>query len=146
MSVYQEKSQSNIGLSDCFHDNDHSKLGIEKNINTNQYNFYNNYQKFLQLRKNLYPNFEFASSLWTVVMQIYDCELKDEVIYITNISQMAQIPQTTVLRHLDSLTKKDMVWRIRHFSDKRMVRVRLSPKFKKELDQLFFKISDGQLA
>lgn len=146
MVIYQKNlTHFNHSSSDCLNKNHRTVTTIEQSDIFGKNSFYSNYQRFLEQRKKLYPDLEFGNSLWSVIMQIYDCDLKEEIIYISNIGQMAQIPQTTVLRHLDTLTKKDLVWKIRHFSDKRMVRVRLSPMFKNQLDDLFIKLSDGVL-
>lgn len=106
--------------------------------NYKKYNdFFCNYKLFLKKRKKLHNNIKFQGDIWNIIMQIYECELNGDIIYISNISHLANIPQTTVLRHLDSLTNYELVWRVPHAKDKRMIRVRLSPQFKNKLDQLF---------
>lgn len=99
--------------------------------------FKKRYKEFRDMRKKILPFLECGNNIWTVVYQIYESELDGETLYVSNIGDITGMPQTTVIRYLNKLSDNDLVWRIRHCNDKRMIKVRLSPKFKKQLDELF---------
>lgn len=99
--------------------------------------FKKRYKEFRDMRKKILPFLECGNNIWTVVYQIYESELDGDTLYVSNIGDITGMPQTTVIRYLNKLSDNDLVWRIRHCNDKRMIKVRLSPKFKKQLDELF---------
>lgn len=107
----------------------------------NRSNFYRRYMEFRNIRSKLLPFPDHNNGLWTIVLHIYDSEIKGEILYVSNIGELSGVPQTTVIRHLSTLTEIDIVWRIKHYRDKRMVRVRLCPNFKSQLDDLFSAVS-----
>ncbi len=99
--------------------------------------FKSKYNDFRNIRKKLLPFLDCGNNIWTVVYQIYESELNGDTLYVSNIGDLTGMPQTTVIRYLNKLSDNDLVWRIRHCNDKRMIKVRLSPMFKNQLDELF---------
>lgn len=113
------------------------EINNELNNQAEIISFKKKYNKFRAMRKKLLPFLECGNNIWTVVYQIYESELNGDTLYISNIGDLTGMPQTTVIRYLNKLSDNDLVWRIRHCNDKRMIKVRLSPKFKNQLDKLF---------
>lgn len=111
-------------------------------INKPNNRFYQYYEKFRYIRRDFLPDLTFENPMWAVIFQIYQSEIEGRILYISNVGDLAQIPQTTALRSLEILTRKDLVWRVPNKSDKRMVKVCLSPQLKKQLDELFHEVSE----
>lgn len=107
--------------------------------------FFHHYEKFRFIRSDFIPDLTFENPLWAVIYQIYQSEVEGRILYASNIGFLAKIPQTTALRSIETLNERDLVWRIRNKSDKRMVRVCLSPQLKKKMDELFFEVSRKEL-
>lgn len=131
----------------------HQKNNNQKNYLHNGFqlkttmNFVDNYRSFRELRKKILPFLDCNNIIWTIVYQIYEAEVQGETLYISNISCISNIPQTTVIRHLNKLSEGGFIWKVRNDNDKRMVKIRLSPKFKTQIDELFIRteILDGAL-
>ena len=100
----------------------------------------NTFTQFKQYDSLIAELFSVGSSLKNEVallIELYDAEQAGQSLTISMLGLISNIPQSTMLRNLGVLERKNLVQRVPHPSDQRMSFVRLAPRVRIALDRVF---------
>jgi DNA-binding MarR family transcriptional regulator len=79
----------------------------------------------------------FADPAWDLLLQLYEAELSQQRVTITNLCDGAGVPATTALRWISALEKRRLLTRAKDPLDGRRVFVRLSSEARDAMDGYF---------
>ena len=78
-------------------------------------------------RKEILPSTLFGEPGWDMMLALYVASKKGQRLTITNVCDASDAPSTTALRWLDRLVELDMVRRLPHATDLRVIFIELAP-------------------
>ena len=79
------------------------------------------------VRKEILPSTLFGEPGWDMMLALYVASMKGHRLTITNVCDASDAPSTTALRWLDRLAELDMVRRLPHPTDLRVIFIELAP-------------------
>lgn len=71
---------------------------------------------------------QLISTAWRILLEIFNTEMSGQIPYVTTVSVGTSIAVSSTHRHLDVLQNHNLIRRQRDASDKRRIRVQLTPK------------------
>ena len=80
-----------------------------------------------QMRKQTLPSTLFGEPGWDMMLALYIASKHGQRLTVTNVCDASDAPSTTALRWLDRLVELDMVRRIPHPTDLRVIFIDLAP-------------------
>jgi DNA-binding MarR family transcriptional regulator len=79
------------------------------------------------VRKEILPSTLFGEPGWDMMLALYVASMKGQRLTVTNVCDASDAPSTTALRWLDRLVELDMVRRLPHPTDLRVIFIELAP-------------------
>lgn len=93
-------------------------------------------------RERFFPSDLFADPAWDILLDLYAAYYEDRQISVSSACIAANVPATTALRWLKTLTDNGLIDRVPDLRDGRRILVAISEKSRKQLDAYFDEIED----
>ena len=98
-------------------------------------------------RKRAFQKIEIVGPAWPLMLALYAADSLPTQLAVGDLAKQAGLPRTTALRWLHRLHRHDVVTLSTDSMDRRVVRVRLTPRGRRGMDEAFAAVAaDGPLS
>lgn len=98
---------------------------------------------YRDLRLRIFGDDLFSDPAWDMLLALYQANLDDEVMTVSNVLSFSRCPDTTALRHLEKLINGSLAIRIADDADARRIHVALTKQGTSALEGYFVGPKNG---